>query len=692
MEILAPAGSFESFFAGLDNGADAFYAGLKRFNARALAPNFTIDEMARLIEYTHNNGKKLYVVLNGLVLEHETPRVLNTLAALNVMQPDALIIQDFGIARLALRLFPKLRLHASTLMTTHNSAGAETLWGLGFKRVNLARECTFDEIAMIKSRSDIEIEVFVHGAICFSYSGLCLMSSSLGGKSSLRGQCTQPCRRIYKWGRENGSLFSCNDMSGIKWAARLKQAGVNAIKIEGRMKGPGYVGNVVAAYRTVLDAAPGDEGRSLEKGMELLKKIMSRRNVDGFFPGVPAKGVLEPHLSGASGKFLGRIVPNKKAANLITVKLKNNLSTGDRVRVLTDNKTRQHAFLIKEIRIKGRFVQKAKKDDIISLKLPVDVRMDDMLFKVDEKTDERRRIQKEVRDRVFKNTTPPDDVINALKDTRNRRMLATLPFISKESLDRPRPGTFIKLKTLNELKELSRATFSGVIIPLNSQNVRTAHRERGVIRRFRNRIYWNLKTIIQEHELEDFRRLIRELVPLGCAGFTVSNIAHFDLLKGIKGRLIAEYQLNVLNRQAMLMLTEMGCQAVEVSVETTEKNLNSLISGRTGAMPWMVVYSYLPLFTSRLIIKQDACKRNIISPMGEFFKAAKSDDMTIVRNVKPFSLAGFTKQLDLSGVMGKVIDFTTLPANINKREVLDAFASSMVIPGTTTFNVFGNIE
>jgi len=692
MEILSPAGSFESFFAGLDNGADAFYAGLKKFNARALAPNFTIDEMARLIEYTHNNSKKLYVVLNGLVLEHEIPRVLDILAALNVMQPDALIVQDLGVARLALRLFPNLRLHASTLMTTHNSAGAETFWGLGFKRVNLARECTFEEVAKIKSQSKIEIEVFVHGAICFSYSGLCLMSSSLGGKSSLRGECTQPCRRVYRWGRDNGSLFSCNDMSGIKWIGRLKKAGVNAIKIEGRMKGPGYVGNVVAAYRTILDAAPGDEDKSLEKAINLLQKTISRRNVDGYFPGVPAEGVLEPHLLGASGKFLGRVVPNKKEGNLITIKLNNNLSTGDRVRVSIDKTKQQHAFLIKEMRIKGCLVQKAEKDDIVSLKLPVDVSRDDMLFKVDEKIDEHRKMQKDLRAKVFKNTNSPDDVINALKNPRNKRVLATLPFISKESLDRPRPGTFIKLKTLHELKEISRVTFAGIMIPLNSQNLQTAHREKGLIKRFRNKIYWSLSTIIQENDLAQLRTLIKASVQFGCVGFTVSNIAHFNLLKGINGRLVSEYQFNVLNRQSMLMLTEMGCHAVTVSVETTEQNFISLISGYTGAMPWVVVYSHLPLFTSRLIIKKDACRKHIISPKGEYFKAVNSEDMTIVRDTRPLSLAGFTKQLDLSGIMGKVIDFTNLSVSINKREIWDAFSSHKVIPGTTTFNVFGNIE
>lgn len=197
MELLAPAGNVENFFTALEAGADAVYVGAPGFNARNLARDLRLDEIAAMIHYCRSNQKKIYIAANSLLLEKELPQVLETLGILEELQPDALIVQDLGMINLLRYYFPRLKFHASTLLGVHNSMGVEYYSRLGCDRVVLARELTLEEIRKICSRSKAELEVFIHGAMCFSYSGHCLFSSYLGGKSGLRGRCVQPCRRSY---------------------------------------------------------------------------------------------------------------------------------------------------------------------------------------------------------------------------------------------------------------------------------------------------------------------------------------------------------------------------------------------------------------------------------------------------------------------------------------------------------------
>lgn len=199
MELLAPAGSFPAFEAALEAKADAIYVGAPGFNARALSRDFTFAEIGSMIEQAHRSGVKVYIAMNSLVKEAELPAALDALSCFESLRPDALIVQDIGLLHLSRTYFPNLPLHASTLLSVHNSVAAAELTKLGCSRVVLAREMTIEEIAAVHRQTKAEIEVFVHGAMCFSYSGLCLFSSLHGGKSSLRGQCVQPCRRRYAW-------------------------------------------------------------------------------------------------------------------------------------------------------------------------------------------------------------------------------------------------------------------------------------------------------------------------------------------------------------------------------------------------------------------------------------------------------------------------------------------------------------
>ncbi len=254
LELLAPAGSLQSFFAALECGADAVFCGLKTFSARAGAKNFTMDELTRMVGYTHKLNKKIYVALNTLIKEDELSELIEVLCELEHLKVDGLIIQDLGLYQLAHRYFPEIPLHASTQMVIHNLAGVRILEKLGFERVVLARELSLAEIAYISKNSSLEIEHFIHGALCYSMSGHCLFSSYIDGRSGNRGRCIQPCRRRYHHEGESGFYFSTSDFSAIELIPDLANAGVMSLKIEGRMKSPEYVAAVVTAYRTVIDS------------------------------------------------------------------------------------------------------------------------------------------------------------------------------------------------------------------------------------------------------------------------------------------------------------------------------------------------------------------------------------------------------------------------------------------------------
>jgi putative protease len=304
-ELLAPAGSLEAFFAAMDAGADAVYTGLKAFSARAKARNVTLDELSGMVNYSHERGRKVYVTLNTLVKERELPALAETLADLEGLGIDAVILQDLAVWRLARRHFPGLELHASTQMTVHNAAGVRMLERLGFTRAVLARELSLAEIAAIRRQTTLELEHFIHGALCFSFSGQCYFSSFLGGKSGNRGRCAQPCRRRYRYRNEDGYYFSTNDLSAIDLLPELAEAGVVSFKIEGRMKSAEYVASVVGAYRRVLDAPPETRRDAVKAGKELLKLSFGRLPTRGFLPGGVPTDIAIPSLTGATGRFLG---------------------------------------------------------------------------------------------------------------------------------------------------------------------------------------------------------------------------------------------------------------------------------------------------------------------------------------------------------------------------------------------------
>lgn len=278
MEILAPVGSEEALYAAVRTGADAVYMGCKNFNARIKADNFGDEDIKNAINYCHSHGVKVHITLNTLVSDEEIPAALETVKHVCRWGADVLILQDLGLASLIKKAAPTIERHASTQMSVQTVSGVNFLKDHGFSRVVLPREMTKEEIKNIKDNTDIEIEIFIHGALCMSVSGQCYMSSMFGGRSGNRGLCAQPCRLPFVAEKGTGNDLSLKDLSLIERVEEISRTGVDSLKIEGRMKRPEYVAAAVTAVKSSL------EGKLNEDILSKLRAVFSRSGfTDGYF-------------------------------------------------------------------------------------------------------------------------------------------------------------------------------------------------------------------------------------------------------------------------------------------------------------------------------------------------------------------------------------------------------------------------
>ena len=303
-ELLAPAGNYEAFLGALNAGADAFYLGGERFGARAYADNFTTEEICRALKTAHFHHKKIYLTVNTLVKEKELDEIYGYLLPLYEAGLDGVIVQDIGVMQYIGRLFPDLALHASTQMTLTGSLGAGFLEQLGVTRVVPARELSLDEIVQLKRETGMEVECFIHGAMCYCYSGQCLFSSILGGRSGNRGRCAQPCRLPYSVYQEEKCVrkecypLSLKDMCTLSYLPALIEAGIDSFKIEGRMKKPEYAAGVTALYRKYIDLyEKNPEGyRVQESDMKQLRKLYIRSDIQtGYYEKHNGKEMITVH-------------------------------------------------------------------------------------------------------------------------------------------------------------------------------------------------------------------------------------------------------------------------------------------------------------------------------------------------------------------------------------------------------------
>ncbi len=373
IELLAPAGNMEMLKAAIQAGCDAVYLGGKSFGARAFSQNFTNEELVEAINYAHLYGVKVYVTVNTLIYENEVDSFLKYIEFIHQNNVDAVLIQDLGMFDLVRKTFPNLELHASTQMHIHNLDGVKLMEKLGMKRVVLARETSIDEIKRIKDNTDIEIEVFVHGALCISYSGQCLMSSLIGGRSGNRGACVGSCRLKYDVMTENGEIInndsyplSTKDLNSLEYIGDLIDAGIISLKIEGRMKSKEYVYKVVSLYRRAIDNYY-DEGKIVinEKDMLELKKIFNRDYTKGFLNNAINEEIINGYRPNHMGVEVGKVIGYNNG--IVKIKLSDKVTIGSGLRVICKNG--DVGISVNNFYIDKQLVKEGNAGDVISIKI-----------------------------------------------------------------------------------------------------------------------------------------------------------------------------------------------------------------------------------------------------------------------------------------------------------------------------------
>ena len=361
IELLAPAGSMESLIAAINNGADAIYLGGNKFSARAYASNFDNENMMRAVDYAHSYGVKVYVTMNTILKQNEIKDALKYAGYLYEIGVDALIIQDVGLINLIKDVYPKLELHASTQMTIHNGEGALYFKEKGLQRIVLSRELSLDEIRYISKDLGIETEIFVHGALCVCYSGQCLMSSMIGGRSGNRGRCAQPCRMQYtlkgeKTGERKGYLLSPKDTCLIDDIEEIIRSGTSSLKVEGRMKKPEYVAGVTSTYRKSIDKVLKNQKFDLNKGRKELAQLFNREGFSkAYLYKNSGKDMMSYNYPKNTGVFLGKVLDNGE------ILLEEDVALGDGIRFADDG------FTLSKILINGKEFNEASKGDKVKL-------------------------------------------------------------------------------------------------------------------------------------------------------------------------------------------------------------------------------------------------------------------------------------------------------------------------------------
>ena len=391
VELLAPAGNMENLKYAVMAGCDAVYLGLKKFGARAFSSNFSDSEFIEAVNYCHLYGVKVYVTLNTIIYDYEVEDFLETVDFIHKNNVDAVLIQDLGMLDLVRKTYPNLEVHASTQMHIHNLDGVKVLERLGIKRAVLARETSIDTIKYIKENSNIELEVFVHGALCVSYSGECLMSKFIGGRSGNRGECAGACRLSYDVVDDNNNILNKNkypistkDLNTIYYIDKLIESGASSLKIEGRMKSREYVYMVVKLYRDTIDNYY-KTGKVIvnEDDLLKLKKIFNREYTKGFLFNIKNNELINSYRPNHIGVNVGKVLNYKNG--YATILLTDHVSIGSGLRVLSKN-NKDVGILVNEFYKNNKLVKDAYKNDIISIKVHDKVYKDDIVVITNDKS------------------------------------------------------------------------------------------------------------------------------------------------------------------------------------------------------------------------------------------------------------------------------------------------------------------
>lgn len=730
MEILAPAGSVDHFIAAVKAGADAVYVGAPGFNARNPSRELHFDEIRAMVDYGRDHSTSVYVALNSLVRESDLPQLIETLAQLESIAPAALIVQDLGVIELVNRFFSSLKLHASTLMFAHSLAGVEMLADLGCSRVVIARELSVQEIQRIVRSSPVEIEIFIHGAMCFAYSGGCLFSSYHGGKSGLRGNCVQPCRRKFsvasagsgRAGKQSksGYYFSMNDLEGLDFVKQFEKSGISSIKIEGRLRSVNYVDHVVRAYRTVLDADQDQLEQALAEARALIKKAMGRKSSGGYFGGARPKNIIASHHSGNIGTYLGRFRQIGKSGSAFygTIAAKQMCRVGERFRLHFDRSGERLSFTAREIRPAG---DGTHANDYTFL-LPRELKQKDCagrveLYRVDMNNDQ--AADAAAVNQMLKASTPGAGEIKKIS-IRSRKISRALSIDAQRSVS---SSTVRKGRGPKRAAELwlrldsVRTAFEKLPFPVDRfvfDIDRPAMAQVGQLKRYfgreKNRIIWALPPVMHGRLMSSLKKDLNILIKSGFRSFQIGSLSQLLLFSSRERvSLYGDYTLNILNSRAMTMVQEIGLSGLQFSIETDKQCLQQAIeaarnrsepgdrksgqAGREMISLGLTVYGAPPLFISRAPTEHIPHNQVITSPKGEQFMTQKKGGESYTRPVKPFSLLPYKNDLAQMGLNYMVIDLRGMKSGYREmQEIAARITGKDRIPKLPTFNYLGRLE
>jgi len=733
MELLAPAGSIEHFRAAIRAGADAVYIGAPGFNARNPSKELHFDEIRAMVDHGRDHGKSVYVALNSLVRESDLAQLIRTLAELESIAPHALIVQDIGVIELVNRFFPRLGLHASTLMFCHSIPGVEVLAELGCTRVVLARELSVAEIDKIVRSSPVEIEIFIHGAMCFSYSGGCLFSSYHGGKSGLRGNCVQPCRRKFsvaavgskkKSGqKKSGYFFSMNDLEGIDYIKTFEKIGVASIKIEGRLRSVNYVDCVVRAYRMVLDAGEESLEEAKHEAGLLIEQALGRKSSSGYFGGARPKNIIAAHHSGNIGTYLGRFRQIFKQGDDLygTIALKQPLAEGERLRLHFDKSGERLSFTVKNIQ-----EAKGAGDDEYTILLPHQMSRKQAvgrieLYRVDVSSESSAEDESAAVGLV---PVPPSPEQLKKLEVKAGRVLASIGAAAQETKQqqaskrggrgRNAAELWLKLDTVKPAFEKLPFSVDRFVFEINSRSMASTGQLKKYFAKDRNRIIWALPPVMHDRQTRGVQKNISILIKSGFHSFQISSLSQLLLFQNQRVSIYGDYSLNILNSRSAGFLSELGLSGFQFSIEIDKACLSSAVSAilnspananqsrtaknrgrdnRPGISMGLTVYGAPPLFISRAPAHQVPLNQVISSPKGEQFMIQGQGGENYTRPVKPFSLLPYQDDLSRMGLNYLVIDLCGSKTTRKEMELLaDRVSAKGRVPRLPTFNYLGRLE
>lgn len=703
VELLAPAGNMESLDAAIGEGADAVYLGLKSFNARLRTTNFAWNQFGATIDALHKQNKKIYVTVNTVCEERETERLYRFLSYLNEMKPDGLIVQDYAVMRLAQEFFPNLELHASTQMNVESAHGVRLLQNAGVKRVVLARELGLDEIRKIKNETGADLEVFVHGALCVSESGLCLFSSFLGGKSANRGMCAQACRRYYTaevpGGIKQGYYFSPCDLQLIDQIPDLIEAGVNSFKIEGRMKSAEYVGSVVAAYRYVIDHYKEDKKGAIAAGKRMLASDFARSKTSYWYgfnslgEGIDnaATKILNPDQAGGTGIYLGKIASLKPAPKeLVEAINQSRVPTdepplrlqmanlkggsydpdpGDSIRIHKKDDTGRVSHKIRSVEVED--------DGKRWIDIPAGYSVGDSVYLLQIKSSSKRYSRVVTADLSKYRKQPKDELLPILDLT---------PVAQKELQYFP-DGVYVQVSSIADVFIVQGLNPVRVILEYNSETSYDLLNHKTVLPFSKKQLYISLDPFCSALQEDKLKEELSKLIDDGYTNFVVNNLAHIQMLKKKNVNMIAGPYLYTFNRWAVSWLENQNIGAFIMPYENSRRNLEATYDEKVRSRVLVPVFAYPALFRMRFKLPSDYDFTYFEDKEETVFKVNSTPDGSFVMPEQPFSILDKVNFITSSGFKKVLIDFSKTKVTRSQiKAITTSMAKSQPLPDVSRFN------